>query len=126
MYGSRWTAKAILLNQSEGYDAFVYGEYIFKEIRTSANANLNMITFHGHVYEDGFYLENDGDIYDLGTKDDKEITIGTTATDASDGDKKVTTMGEVRIIDHVEYNYLETGKEYRLEESFSIKRPVLL
>ena len=99
----------------EGYDAFVYGEYLFTEIRTSANANLDLISFHAYVYEDGFYLSEDGDIYDLGTKDDKEITIKTTASDAEDGDKVVSKTGEVRIEDCVEYANLTKGKEYTLE-----------
>lgn len=99
----------------EGYDAYVYGEYEFKEIRTSANVGLNLITFHGHVYEEDFYLENDGNIYDLGTKDDKEINIGTTAKDAEDGDKTVSRIGQVRIVDRVAYSGLTKGKEYTLE-----------
>ena len=99
----------------EAYDAFVYGEYLFREIRTSANANLDLISFHANVYEDGFYLAEDGDIYDLGTKDDKEIKIGTDATDAGDGDKLISRIGEVWITDTVKYENLVRGKEYTLE-----------
>lgn len=99
----------------EGYDAFVYGDYEFKEIRTSANVGLNLITFHGYVFEDDYYLENDGLIYDLGTKDDKEVNIGTTATDAEDGDKLVSKIGQVKITDRVEYSGLTKGKEYTVE-----------
>ena len=104
-----------VVDPTKGYDAFVYGEYEFKEIRTSANVGLNLITFHGYVYEEDYYLENDGLIYDLGTKDDKEINIGTTATDAEDGDKFVSKTGQVKIMDRVEYSGLTKGKEYTVE-----------
>lgn len=100
---------------AEGYDAFVYGEYLFQEVRTSANAGLDLISFYAYVYEDGSYLAADGDVYDLGTKDDHEIMIGTTAADTADGDKRVLASGEVTITDHVKYENLTVGKEYTLE-----------
>ena len=100
------------------YASYPYGTYVFKEIETSVNKGLNMITFTGTVYKDGFYL-NEESVYDLGTKDDRmegSPDIHTIARDAEELDKLIDVSdSECRIIDKVSYFNLNKDEEYILK-----------
>ncbi|MBQ6369507.1 MAG: VaFE repeat-containing surface-anchored protein, partial [Parasporobacterium sp.] len=98
--------------------SFPYGTYRFREIETSANQGLSMITFTGTVYESGFYT-NDSIVYDLGTKDDStqgQPYLQTTAWDGFDLDKLAETDREsVSLIDKVSFFNCRKGTDYTVK-----------
>jgi hypothetical protein len=89
--------------------ALVYDTYTVEEQRCEANADRTLIpSFDVTVYRDGATVN-------LGTlTDDEGPRIGTTATDAADGDHEATEAKTVEIADDVAYSGLEPGKQYKL------------
>ena len=87
-------------NPDDGLGALPYGEYTIQELRCEGNK--------GYVlWSDTFEVRRDtaATSYDInrGTVDDEpEPRIGTTATDAEDGDHKAVAQGKVTIVDEVE------------------------
>jgi DNA replication protein DnaC len=89
--------------------ALVYDTYTVEEQRCEANADRALIpAFDVTVYRDGATVN-------LGTlTNDEGPRVGTTATDASDGDHEATEAKAVKIADDVAYSGLEPGKEHKL------------
>jgi hypothetical protein len=89
--------------------ALVYDTYTVEEQRCEANADRALIpAFDVTVYRDGATVN-------LGTlTNDEGPKIGTTATDAADGDHEATEAKTVEIADDVAYSGLKPGKEYKL------------
>ena len=85
--------------------ALPYDTYTFEELRCSANDSLNLVKFEVNVSRDAYTI-------DRGTVDDNPIEIGTTATDAADGDKAIGVGKAVTVEDEVSYKNLATGREY--------------
>ena len=87
--------------------ALPYDTYTFEELRCSANDSLNLVKFEVTVSRDAYTI-------DRGTVDDNPIEIGTTATDAADGDHKLLASNQAEIVDTVTYKGLKKGLEYEL------------
>lgn len=89
--------------------ALLYDTYEVEEQRSDANADRELIpAFDVTVYKDSTTVN-------LGTlTDDEGPKIGTTATDASDGDHEATAADKVTVNDDVTYTGLTPGKEYKL------------
>lgn len=89
--------------------ALVYDTYTVEEQRCEANADRALIpAFDVTVYRDGATVN-------LGTlTNDEGPKIGTTATDAADGDHEATEAKTVEIADDVAYSGLKPGKECKL------------
>ena len=96
-------------NPDDAKGALVYDTYTVEEQRCEANADRELIpAFDVTVYRDGTTVN-------LGTlTDDEGPRIGTTATDAVDGDHEATEAEAIEIADDVAYSGLEPGKEYKL------------
>ena len=93
------------------FGALPYGEYTIEEMRCEANEGYAL-------WHDSFNVSRDSTTtsfdVDLGTVDDQPgPRIGTTATDAADGDHEAY-AGPVEIVDTVAYSNLEVGKEYKV------------
>ena len=88
--------------------ALIYDTYTIEEHRCDSNADRDLIpAFDVTVYKDSVKI-------DLGTLVNSEgPKIGTTATDADDGDHEAAD-GEVTINDVVTYTNLTPGKEHKL------------
>ena len=103
---------------NQNYASYPYGTYKFREIQTSVNTGLPMITFTGTVYREGFYL-NDQENYDLGTKDDRQEgtpLIHTIARDAEELDKMIDIDdSDCDVIDKISYENLNKGETYVLK-----------
>lgn len=89
--------------------ALLYDTYEIEEQRCESNADRALIpAFDVTVYKDSTTVN-------LGTlTDDEGPKIGTTATDAADGDHEATASEKVTLNDDVTYTGLTPGKEYRL------------
>ena len=87
--------------------ALPYDTYTFEELRCTANDSLNLVKFEVTVSRDAYTI-------DRGTVDDNPIEIGTTATDAADGDHKLLASNRAEIVDTVSYRGLKKGLEYEL------------
>lgn len=87
--------------------ALPYDTYTFEELRCASNDSLNLVKFEVTVSRDAYTI-------DRGTVDDNPIEIGTTATDAADGDHKLLASNQAEIVDTVTYKGLKKGLEYEL------------
>ncbi|MEE8723278.1 MAG: VaFE repeat-containing surface-anchored protein [Atopobiaceae bacterium] len=89
--------------------ALLYDTYEIEEQRCESNADRALIpAFDVSVYKDSTTVN-------LGTlTDDEGPKIGTTATDAADGDHEAEASSKVTLNDDVTYTGLTPGKEYRL------------
>lgn len=89
--------------------ALLYDTYTVEEQRCEANADRALIpAFDVTVYKDSTTVN-------LGTlTDDEGPKIGTTATDAADGDHEAEASEKVTLNDDVTYTGLTPGKEYKL------------
>ena len=89
--------------------ALLYDTYEIEEQRCESNADRALIPAFGvSVYKDSTTVN-------LGTlTDDEGPKIGTTATDAADGDHEAEASSKVTLNDDVTYTGLTPGKEYRL------------
>ena len=92
--------------------ALPYDTYELEELSCSANSGKALVTKTFRVYRDSTY--NDAASVDLGTVTDWNVSIGTTATDKADGDKKVCEDQDASITDKVHCKGLRTGDEYTL------------
>lgn len=93
----------------DGKGALLYDTYSIEEQRCDSNADRALIpAFDVTVYKDSTTVN-------LGTlTDDEGPKIGTTATDAADGDHEATAGEKTILNDDVTYTGLEPGKEYKL------------
>lgn len=92
----------------DGKGALPYDTYTFEELRCASNDSLNLVKFEVTVSRDAYTI-------DRGTVDDNPIEIGTTATDAADGDHKLLASNQAEIVDTVTYKGLKKGTEYELQ-----------
>ena len=100
--GTTSTSDAVKADNKLG--ALPFDTYSIEELRCSANEGYALINTTVTV-------TRDAKIIDLGTFDDPEPEIHTTAYDASDSDHYVG-VGTVKISDKVEYSHLVAGKTY--------------
>ena len=100
--GPASTSDAVKADNKLG--ALPFDTYSIEELRCSANEGYALISTTVTVTRDAKTI-------DLGTFDDPEPEIHTTAYDASDSDHYVG-VGTVKISDKVEYSHLVAGKTY--------------
>ena len=100
--GTTFTSDAVKADNKLG--ALPFDTYSIEELRCSANEGYALINTTVTVTRDAKTI-------DLGTFDDPEPEIHTTAYDASDSDHYVG-VGTVKISDKVEYSHLVAGKTY--------------
>ena len=100
--GTTSTSDAVKADNKLG--ALPFDTYSVEELRCSANEGYALINTTVTVTRDAKNI-------DLGTFDDPEPEIHTTAYDASDSDHYVG-VGTVKISDKVEYSHLVAGKTY--------------
>ena len=100
--GTTSTSDAVKADNKLG--ALPFDTYSIEELRCSANEGYALINTTVTVTRDAKTI-------DLGTFDDPEPEIHTTAYDASDSDHYVG-AGTVKISDKVEYSHLVAGKTY--------------
>ena len=100
--GTTSTSDAVKADNKLG--ALPFDTYSIEELRCSANEDYALINTTVTVTRDAKTI-------DLGTFDDPEPEIHTTAYDASDSDHYVG-VGTVKISDKVEYSHLVAGKTY--------------
>ena len=100
--GTTSTSDAVKADNKLG--ALPFDTYSIEELRCSANEGYALI-------DTTVTVTRDAKTIDLGTFDDPEPEIHTTAYDASDSDHYVG-VGTVKISDKVEYSHLVAGKIY--------------
>ena len=100
--GTASTSDAVKADNKLG--ALPFDTYSIEELRCSANEGYALI-------DTTVTVTRDAKTIDLGTFDDPEPEIHTTAYDASDSDHYVG-VGTVKISDKVEYSHLVAGKTY--------------
>ena len=94
---------------NDGVGALPYDTYTIEELPCSANAGLQL------VKQTGIVVSRDAFVIDLGTIDDPQASISTTARDGADGDKIVAADNEAIIIDRVSYWGLIPNQTYTIE-----------
>ncbi len=96
------------VNDSLG--ALPYDSYLIQELPSSANENKKLISFDVTITRDIYEV-------DLGTitNTNTQLYLLTTASDASDNNKQITSDKEATIKDEVEYHGLSKGETYRME-----------
>ena len=102
--GNGTTSTSDALKADNKLGALPFDTYSVEELRCSANEGYALINSTVTVTRDAKTI-------DLGTFDDPEPEIHTTAYDASDSDHYVG-VGTVKISDKVEYSHLVAGKTY--------------
>ena len=102
--GNGTTATSDAVKADNKLGALPFDTYSVEELRCSANEGYALINTTVTVTRDAKTI-------DLGTFDDPEPEIHTTAYDASDSDHYVG-VGTVKISDKVEYSHLVAGKTY--------------
>ena len=102
--GNGTTATSDAVKADNKLGALPFDTYSVEELRCSANEGYALINTTVTVTRDAKTI-------DLGTFDDPEPEIHTTAYDASDSDHYVG-VGTVKISDKVEYGHLVAGKTY--------------
>ena len=102
--GNGTTATSDAVKADNKLGALPFDTYSIEELRCSANEGYALINTTVTVTRDAKTI-------DLGTFDDPEPEIHTTAYDASDSDHYVG-IGTVKISDKVEYSHLVAGKTY--------------
>ena len=100
--GTTSTSDAVKADNKLG--ALPFDTYSVEELRCSANEGYALINTTVTVTRDAKTI-------DLGTFDDPEPEIHTTAYDASDSDHYIG-VGTVKVTDKVEYSHLVAGKTY--------------
>ena len=97
--------------------ALPIGTYTLEELPCEANEGLQL------VVQEGISITRDGVAVDLGTIDDPDkgaVYIGTSASDAADGDKTVSMGANAKVVDRVFYMGLEVGETYTLSSSMLV------
>ena len=102
--GNSTTSTSDAVKADNKLGALPFDTYSVEELRCSANEGYALINTTVTVTRDAKTI-------DLGTFDDPEPEIHTTAYDASDSDHYVG-VGTVKISDKVEYSHLVAGKTY--------------
>ena len=102
--GNGTTSSSDAVKADNKLGALPFDTYSIEELRCSANEGYALINTTVTVTRDAKTI-------DLGTFDDPEPEIHTTAYDASDSDHYVG-VGTVKISDKVEYSHLVAGKTY--------------
>ena len=102
--GNATTSTSDAVKADNKLGALPFDTYSIEELRCSANEGYALINTTVTVTRDAKTI-------DLGTFDDPEPEIHTTAYDASDSDHYVG-VGTVKISDKVEYSHLVAGKTY--------------
>ena len=102
-----WFGEESAIDESRG--ALLYDRYTLDEISGDANQGLKA------VQGVEFRIYRNSTVLDLGTVTDDAVNIGTTATDSDTKDHISLADNEVTIIDTVEYEGLQPGREYRME-----------
>ena len=102
--GNDTTSTSDAVKADNKLGALPFDTYSIEELRCSANEGYALINTTVTVTRDAKTI-------DLGTFDDPEPEIHTTAYDASDSDHYVG-VGTVKISDKVEYSHLVAGKTY--------------
>ena len=92
------------LKADDGKGALPYDTYEIEELRCTNNEGYALVSTTVTVSRDAKTI-------DLGTLDDPEPEIHTTAYDAADSDKYVG-VGTVKVSDKVEYSHVVAGKSY--------------
>ena len=91
--------------------ALLYDTYVIEELKCDSNAGFKLIPAFEVV------VSRNKVTIDLGTLTDeyeKEITIHTTATDKKTGEKMIVAGKDIKIVDEVTLDGLETGRKYKL------------
>ena len=91
--------------------ALLYDTYVIEELKCDSNAGFKLIPAFEVV------VSRNKVTVDLGTLTDeyeKEITIHTTATDKKTGEKMIVAGKDIKIVDEVTLDGLETGRKYKL------------
>lgn len=101
-------SKGTQVTADDSKGALPYDTYTFEELRCAANDSLNLVKFEVTVSRDAHTI-------DRGTVDDNPIEIGTTASDAADGDHRLLASNQAEIIDTVSYKGLKKDTEYELQ-----------
>lgn len=83
--------------------ALPYDTYTVEELPCEANEGLQL------AHEAGVVVSKHSHVVDLGTIDDPECNIATSARDAADGDRNVSVSAEAVVIDRVWYSGLVPG-----------------
>ena len=86
--------------------AFPYDTYSIEELRCTSNEGYALVSTT-------FTVSRDAKVIDLGTLDDPQPEIHTTAYDAADSDGYLT-VGSVTVADRVSYSHVVAGRDYRL------------
>jgi predicted 3-demethylubiquinone-9 3-methyltransferase (glyoxalase superfamily) len=86
--------------------AFPYDTYSIEELRCTSNEGYALVSTT-------FTVSRDAKVIDLGTLDDPQPEIHTTAYDAADGDGYLA-VGNVTVADRVSYSHVVAGRDYRL------------
>lgn len=87
--------------------ALPFDVYDVQELRCAANEGHRLVSTSVTVTRHGVNL-------DLGTFDDKEVTVATTLTRAGSDSKSVPAASDVKLTDEVRFEGLEAGHEYGL------------
>ena len=102
---------------NDALGALPFGEYTLEELPCEANEGYELVA-------KTFWVERDSGVAEAVwmTLDDQEgPKIGTTATDASDGDQVAQASEQARIVDTVHYENLEFGGTYTLTGTLMVK-----
>ena len=86
--------------------AFPYDTYSIEELRCTSNEGYALVSTT-------FTVSRDAKVIDLGTLDDPQPEIHTTAYDAADSDGYLA-VGSVTVADRVSYSHVVAGRDYRL------------
>nr|WP_303182452.1 VaFE repeat-containing surface-anchored protein [Lachnoclostridium phocaeense] len=92
---------------NDEYGALPYDTYTIEELECEANADKNLFKGTLTVSREGFTI-------DMGTIENPDLFIQTTAKDEESGNHYSLADEEVTIIDEVSYVGLDRGEEYRL------------
>ena len=103
--GTTSTSDAVKADNKLG--ALPFDTYSVEELRCSANEGYALINTTVTV-------TRDAKIIDLGTFDDPEPEIHTTAKDGFDGNQTVVSDTEVSVVDTVKYKNVTPGKTYKV------------
>lgn len=87
--------------------ALLYDTYTVEEQRCEENEGRNLLSFEVQVYRDSVTI-------DLGTLTNDKVELSTSAVDQESGSQMAYPDDSVTIVDTVEMEGLQKGKEYRL------------
>lgn len=91
----------------DGLGALPYDTYYLEELPCAENEGLQLVSTSVAVHRDSTTV-------DLGTVEDPEPTMSTTARDAADGDGHLEPKDESAVVDRIDYAGLIPGKPYTM------------